>query len=74
MTPGALLRAVRELGGGIAGLAALRRGLRAGYLHLVTQGCVSHVKGFLYCWNFLPLDKSCVEHVQQCDIASIGPH
>ena len=49
MTPDALLRAVRELGGGIAGLAALRRGLRAAYLHLVTQGCVSHVNGFLCC-------------------------
>ncbi|KAK9834174.1 hypothetical protein WJX81_005346 [Elliptochloris bilobata] len=33
----ALLRAVRELGGGIAGLAAMRRGLRSGELHLVTQ-------------------------------------
>jgi hypothetical protein len=38
-TPAALLAAVRERGGGVAALAALRRGLRAGTLHLVTQQC-----------------------------------
>jgi hypothetical protein len=38
-TPAALLAAVRERGGGVAALAALRRGLRARTLHLVTQQC-----------------------------------
>ena len=39
LAPEALLHAVREAGGGVAALAALRRGLRAGELHLVTQQC-----------------------------------
>lgn len=39
LAPEALLRAVREAGGGVAALAALRRGLRSGELHLVTQQC-----------------------------------
>ena len=39
LAPEALLRAVREAGGGVAALAALRRGLRSGLLHLVTQQC-----------------------------------
>jgi len=38
-TSAALLAAVRERGGGVAALAALRRGLRARTLHLVTQQC-----------------------------------
>lgn len=41
LAPEALLRAVREAGGGVAALAALRRGLRSGELHLVTQQCAS---------------------------------